>query len=156
MSAKVKPVPDNYPTVSPYLVVDGAAKAIDFYARIFGAKERGRLDAPDGRVAHAELELGSSLIMIADEFHDMGAVGPKTIGGEAITLAIYVENADATVDAAIKAGAKEVRPVQDQFYGDRAGTVEDPFGYKWSVQTHIEDLSMDEIKRRMANARASG
>ena len=152
----VRPVPDNYPTLTPYLIVDSAPKAIDFYTRIFGATERARLESPDGRVAHAEIELGDSVLMLADEFPDMGNLGPKALGGEAVTLTIYVENVDATVDAAIKAGAKELRPIQDQFYGDRSGMIEDPFGYKWSVQTHVEDVSIDELKRRMANASASG
>ena len=150
--SNVQSMPDNFPTVTPYLAVDSASKAIDFYTRIFGAKERARLESPDGRVAHAEIELGNSLVMLADEFPEMGNLGPKSLGGEAITLTIYVDNVDATVDAAIKAGAKEIRPVADQFYGDRSGTVEDPFGYRWSVQTHIEDISMDEIKRRMAKS----
>jgi len=146
----VKPIPDGYPRVSPYLIVDGAAKAIDFYTTVLGANERMRMGGPDGKVGHAELVLGDSLIMLADEFPDMGAAGPKKVGGSPVTINVYVEDADATFKRAIDNGAKELRAVEDKFYGDRGGEFEDPFGHKWSVQTHIEDVSPEEMQKRMA------
>jgi PhnB protein len=117
----VKPIPDGYPQVSPYLIVDGAKAAIDFYVQVLGATERMRMDGPDGKIGHAELQLGDSVIMLADEFPDMGAKGPKSLGGSPVTLQTYVEDVDATFDKAIKAGATSVRPLEDQFYGDRSG-----------------------------------
>src|SRR3954465_2256877 len=146
----VKPIPDGYPRVSPYLIVDGAAKAIDFYTTVLGANERMRMGGPDGKVGHAELVLGDSLIMLADEFPDMGAAGPKKVGGSPVTINVYVEDADATFKRAIDNGAKELRAVEDKFYGDRGGEFEDPFGHKWSVQTHIEDVSPEEMQKRMS------
>jgi PhnB protein len=148
----VSPIPEGYPPVTPYLCVDDAAKALDFYKEVFGAEERMRMGSPDGRIGHAELGIGESVIMVADEFPDMGAVGPKTVGGTPVTIHLYVEDVDDTFARAIKAGAKEVRPVEDQFYGDRMGGLEDPFGHRWSVGTHIEDVSPEDMEQRMAAA----
>jgi PhnB protein len=150
MSPSVKPIPDGYPRVSPYLVVDGAAQAIDFYTQVLGAGERMRMGGPDGKIGHAELEFGDSVVMLADEYPDMGYVGPKTVGGTPVTIGVYVEDVDKTFDAAVKAGAKALRPVEDQFYGDRSGQIEDPFGHRWSLQTHIEDVPPDEMQKRAA------
>jgi PhnB protein len=146
----VKPIPDGYPRLNPYLIVDGAEKAIEFYQAVFGAKERMRLDAPGGKIGHAELEIGGSLIMLADEFPQMDAFAPAKFGGSPISLQIYVEDVDAVVGRAVAAGARLLRPVQNQFYGDRSATIEDPFGHRWHVATHVEDVAVDEIARRMA------
>ena len=156
MSPKVKAKPDGYPTVSAYLAVDGAAAAIDFYKNVFDAKERMRMGGPDGKIGHAELDIGDSVIMLADEFPDMNNLGPKAFGGSPITLGVYVENVDETFAKALKEGAKELRAIQDQFYGDRSGMFEDPFGYKWSVSTHIEDVPPDEMAKRAAEAMGGG
>lgn len=150
--ADVKPVPDNYPQVVPYLCVDGASAAIDFYRKVFGATERMRMPEPDGRLGHAELEIGSAMIMLADEFPELGIRAPKTIGGTPVTLSLYVENVDDVFAKAIDAGATALRPVTDQFYGDRNGQFEDPFGHRWSVATRIEDLSPQEMAERAAAA----
>lgn len=150
MSPSVKPIPDGYPRVSPYLVVDGAAQAIDFYTQVLGASERMRMGGPDGKIGHAELEFGDSVVMLADEYPDMGYVGPKAVGGTPVTIGVYVEDVDKTFDAAVKAGAKALRPVEDQFYGDRSGQIEDPFGHRWSIQTHVEDVPPDEMQKRAA------
>ncbi|HZR15632.1 MAG TPA: VOC family protein [Acidimicrobiia bacterium] len=150
--AEVKPIPDDYRTVTPYLCVDDATAAIDFYTRVFGAKERMRMPAPDGRIGHAELTIGDSVLMLSDEYPEMEIRGPKSIGGTAVTLSIYVEHVDDVVARAVKGGAKVRRDVQDQFYGDRSGQIEDPFGHVWSVQTHVEDVSPDEMQRRAAAA----
>ena len=148
--ADVKPIPDGYPRVTPYLAVDGAEAAIAFYTDVLGAQERMRMPGPEGTIGHAELMLGDSLIMLADEFPDMGVRGPKAIGGTPVTISVYVEDADVTFDAAVAAGATSVRPVEDQFYGDRSGQFEDPFGHRWNVATHVEDVAPDEMERRMA------
>lgn len=148
----VKPIPDGYPRVMPYLIVDGAAEAIELYKRIFGATERMRMDAPGGKVGHAELEIGGSVIMLADEFPDMGNRGPKAFGGSPVSLMVYVEDVDATFATAIDAGAKEVSAIEDKFYGDRMGMFEDPFGYSWNVATHTEDVPPEEMERRAAEA----
>jgi PhnB protein len=150
--AAVKPKPDGYPTVSPYLNVDGAAQAIDFYRDVLGATERMRMAEPGGKVGHAELTLGDSLIMVSDEFPDMGILGPKRIGGTAVTLSVYVDDVDATFARAIERGATELRPIENQFYGDRSGQFLDPFGHRWSVATHVEDVSPEEMQRRAAAA----
>ncbi len=150
MSPSVKPIPDGYPRVSPYLVVDGAAQAIDFYTQVLGASERMRMGGPDGKIGHAELEFGDSVVMLADEYPDMGYVGPKAVGGTPVTIGVYVEDVDKTFDAAVKAGAKALRPVEDQFYGDRSGQIEDPFGHRWSISTHVEDVPPDEMQKRAA------
>ncbi len=146
----VKPIPDGYPVVSPYLCVDGAEDAIAFYAAVFGATERIRLGSPDGKIGHAELAIGDSVVMIADEFPDWGARGPGAYGGTAVTLSVYVEDVDATFARATERGAQVVRPVEDQFYGDRSGQFLDPWGHRWSVATRIEDVAPDEIARRAA------
>ncbi|MEO7556372.1 MAG: VOC family protein [Acidimicrobiales bacterium] len=148
----VKPIPDGYPRVTPYLIVEGAADAIEFYTRVLGAEERVRMPGPGGRVGHAELELGDSVVMLADAFPDMGIRDPKAIGGTPVSLAVYVEDAGRTFADAIAAGAIEVEPVEDKFYGDRVGQFEDPFGHRWSVMTHIEDMSPEEMARRATQA----
>jgi PhnB protein len=150
--ASVKPIPDGYPQVTPYLSVDGAAAAIDFYCKVFGATERMRMPSPDGRVGHAELELGNSLIMLADEYPEMGIRGPKSIGGSPVTISVYVDDVDSVFERALKEGAMATREVENQFYGDRAGQFEDPFGHKWSVATHVEDVPPDEMTKRAAEA----
>jgi PhnB protein len=146
----VNPVPEGYRTVTPYLIVSGAAKAIDFYKRAFGAEERVRMPMPDGKIGHAEIQIGDSIVMLADEFPQMGAQSPQTIGGTPVGLCLYVADVDVLFKRAIAAGAKEERPVQDQFYGDRSGTLIDPFGHKWTIATHIEDVTPEEMERRMA------
>ena len=150
--AKVNPVPEDYPRVTPYLAIDGAAAAIDFYCDIFGAKERMRMPAPDGKIGHAEIEIGSSVIMLADTFPDMGGQSPKALGGTPVFLMVYVEDVDDVFARALKAGAKELRPVQDQFYGDRSGQFEDPFGHQWNIASHVEDVSPEDMEKRVAEA----
>ena len=146
----VKAVPDEYHTVTPYLIINGAAQAIEFYKRAFGAAELVRMPDPKGRIAHAEIKIGDSMIMLADEHHEMGYRGPRTLGGTSVSILLYVPDVDTVFDRALKAGAKSQRPVADQFYGDRMGTLEDPFGHVWTIGTHIEDVSAEEMKRRMA------
>ncbi len=149
----VNPIPDGYPRVTPYLHVDGAAAAIDFYAKVFGATERMRMPAPGDRIGHAELDFGGgALVMLADEFPDMGVRGPRSIGGTPVTLSLYVEDVDAVFARALENGATELRAVEDQFYGDRSGQFEDPFGHHWSVATHVEDVPPDELEKRAAAA----
>lgn len=152
----VKPIPDGYPQLSPYLTVDGGAAAIDFYTEVFGAKERVRMPAPGGKVGHAELQVGDSLLMLSDEFAGMGGASPGTVGGTPVTLSIYVDDVDDVVARALEAGATEVQPVSDQFYGDRTGLFEDPFGHRWHVATHVEDVSAEEMGRRAAEAMGGG
>ncbi len=146
----VQAIPDGYPQVTPYLCVDGADAAIRFYTEVLGAKERARMPAPEDKIGHAELELGDSLIMLADEFPEMGQRSPKSVGGSPVTISVYVDDVDAVFDRAIRAGARVVRPVENQFYGDRAGQFEDPFGHRWSVASHLEDVPPDEMARRAA------
>jgi PhnB protein len=150
----VSAIPENYPRVTPYLSVEGAGEAIDFYVDVLGATVRGRMDGPDGKVGHAELELGDSMIMLADVFPDMGQSTPKDLGGTPVTVMVYVEDADATVAKALAAGATEVSAVQDQFYGDRSGLFEDPWGHRWNVATHVEDVPPEEMEARAAKAMA--
>jgi PhnB protein len=150
MSAAAKAIPDGYPTVSPYLCVDGATDAINFYKDVLGATERMRMAGPDGRVGHAELTIGDSVVMLADEYPDMGILGPRAFGGTPVTIGVYVDDVDATFERALSAGAKEIRAVQDQFYGDRSGQFEDPYGHRWSVSTHIEDVAPEEMAKRAA------
>jgi PhnB protein len=152
----VSPIPEGYRRVTPYLIVDGAAAAIDFYASVFGATERMRMDAPEGRVGHAELEIGDSVVMLADEHPEMNARGPRSTGGTPVSLHMYVEDADSIFERAVEAGAKALRPVEDQFYGDRLGSLEDPFGHHWHVATHVEDVSPDEMSKRMEDAAPGG
>lgn len=146
----VKAIPEGYHTLTAYLIVDGAAQAIDFYKKAFGAEERMRLLGPNGCVAHAELQIGDSCVMLADEAPQMGARSPKHYGGTPVGLMIYVANSDATFKQAVAAGAKVKKPVETQFYGDRNGTVDDPFGHQWTISTHVEDVSPEEMDKRMA------
>ena len=148
----VKPIPDGYHAVTPYLAINGAVRALDFYKRAFGAKELMRVEAPGGKVGQAEIQIGDSRIMLADEFPEMGFKGPDTLGGSPVMIHLYVEDVDATASQAIAAGAKEVKAVQDQFYGDRSGTFSDPFGHVWTVATHKEDLSSEEMQKRASEA----
>lgn len=148
--AEVKPIPDDYPRLSPYLCIDGAAAAIDFYTAVLGATERMRMPGPDGKVGHAELEIGDGLVMLADEYPDMGVRSPKALGGTSVTIHLYVEDADDVYAKALAAGAKALRPVETQFYGDRSGQFEDPFGHRWNVSTRVEDVPPDELARRAA------
>ena len=149
---KVKPVPDGYHNVTPYLIIDGAARALDFYKRVFGATERMRMPGSDGKVGHAEITIGDSMIMLADEHLEMGARAPGAFGGAAVGIMLYVNDVDATVKAAVADGAKLLQPVEDKFYGDRMGTIEDPFGHHWSIATHLRDLSENEMRDAMQNA----
>jgi PhnB protein len=144
-----KPIPDGYHSVTPYLIVKGAAAAIEFYKRAFNATEIMRLGGPDGRVGHAEIQIGDSRVMLADEHPEMNALGPQSPGSSGVGFCLYVGNVDATVAQAIAAGAKVQRPLRDQFYGDRSATLEDPYGHVWTVATHIEDVPPDELRRRM-------
>ena len=146
----VKPIPDGYHSVTPYLIVKGAAAAIEYYKTAFGATEVMRMDGPAGTIGHAEILVGDSHLMLADEAPNMGFRGPQSIGGSPISLLLYVEDVDTTVERAVAAGGKLVRPVSDQFYGDRTGGVEDPFGHSWYIATHIEDVSEEEMRRRAA------
>jgi PhnB protein len=143
-------IPDGYPRVTPYLHVDGAAAAIDFYTSVLGAKERMRMPGPDGKLGHAELELGNAVVMLADEYPDMDVRGPTSIGGTPVTLHVYVEDVDDVFARAVAAGAKPLRPVENQFYGDRSGQFEDPWGHRWNVASHVEDVPPDEMARRAA------
>ncbi len=151
MTDKVKPIPDGYHTVTPYLIIDDAAEALEFYQKVFGAKQGVRLDMPGGKIGHAELDIGDSKIMLADEFPEMDALGPKTVGGTSVSIALYVEDVDATVELAVGCGATIAKPIEDQFYGDRSGTIVDPFGHKWTIATHIEDVSPEELEKRAAD-----
>ena len=151
--ANVKAIPDGYHSVTPYLIIKGAAAAIDFYKEAFGATELFRSEH-NGKVGHAEIKIGDSPIMLADEFPDLGHVGPKTLGGTPVGIMIYVDDVDAIYNQAIAKGGVEVKPLQDQFYGDRSGTFTDPFGHMWTVATHKEDVSPEEMDKRMAAARA--
>lgn len=144
----VKPIPDNYRRITPSLIIQGAAKAIDFYIQVFEATETMRLNGPDGRVGHSELRIGDSIIMLADEYPEMDIRGPKSIGGSPVSLLIYVTDVDATFSKAIAAGSTIKRPVQNQFYGDRSGTLTDPFGHTWTIATHVEDVAPEEMDRR--------
>jgi PhnB protein len=146
----VKPIPADYPRVTPYLYVDGAKAAIEFYASVLGATERMTMPGPGGKVGHAELNIGDSVIMLADEFPDMGARGPRSVGGSPVTIHVYVEDVDTTVERAVKAGATVLRPVENKFYGDRGGEFEDPYGHHWSIATHVEDVSPEEMQQRMS------
>jgi PhnB protein len=152
MTRRVKPIPEGYHSVTPYLIVKGAAKAIEFYKQAFGATELGRMTAPDGRIGHSEIQIGDSRIMLADEFPEMDARGPESFGGTPVLIHLYVEDVDAVAKQAAAAGAREVRPLQDQFYGDRSGMFADPFGHKWNISTRKENLSAEEIGKRAAAA----
>ena len=149
----VSPIPEGYHRVTPYLILNKAADAIGFYKTALGASEVMRLDDTSGKIHHAEIQIGDSRVMLADEHPELQALSPKTIGGSPVTMHFYVEDVDAAVERAVAAGAKLIRPVADQFYGDRVGGIEDPFGYRWFIATHKEDLTMDEIRRRAAAQR---
>lgn len=146
----VQPIPEGYHSLTPYLILDGAAEAIAYYKAAFGATELMRLPMPGGKIGHAELQIGDSRFMLADEFPEMGARGPKSIGGSPVGLCLYLPDVDAAFARAVAAGGTVERPVADQFYGDRAGTLVDPFGHKWTLATHTEDVSAEEMARRMA------
>lgn len=143
-----KAVPDGYHTATPYIIVNGAAAALDFYKKAFGATELFRMASPDGRIGHAEIRIGDSNIMLADEVPGMGFVSPQTLGGSPVSLMLYVPEVDKVFQQAVSAGATAQRPVQNQFYGDRSGTLKDPFGHVWTIGTHIEDIPPDELRRR--------
>jgi PhnB protein len=148
----VKPVPDGYHTITPHLTVRDAARAVEFYKEAFGATERGAMKGPDGKIMHAELMIGDSIIMLADEFPEFGGLSPLSTGGSSTSLHIYLDGVDAAFDRAVKAGAEVEMPVTDQFWGDRYGTLKDPFGHKWSIATHTKDMSADDMKRSMDEA----
>ena len=150
-----KPIPDGYHSVTPYLAVDGAEQAIDFYRRAFGATERGRMQSPDGKIAHAELEIGDSVVMLSDSFPQFATKPPTELGGTSASVMMYVEDVDAVVKQAVDAGATLEREVEDQFWGDRFGAVVDPFGHMWSIATHVEDVSPEEMAKRAEAAIAA-
>jgi PhnB protein len=152
----VKPIPDGYHTVTPYLIVNDAAAALEFYKKAFGATELMRFPGPGGRIMHAEIKIGDSPIMLGDENPQMGYRSAKTMGGSPVGICLYVPDVDKLAKQAVAAGAKEVRPVQDQFYGDRSGTFTDPFGHQWTISTHKEDVSMEEMDRRMKAMKMPG
>ncbi len=146
---KVKPIPDGYHTVTPYLIVKGAAAALEFYKKAFGATQTVRMDAPGGKVGHAEIRIGDSVIMMADESVEMDARSPQSLGGSPVSILLYVEDVDARVKQAVSAGATIRGAVEDKFYGDRMGSVVDPFGHVWHIGTHKEDVSPQEMRKRM-------
>ena len=150
-----KAIPDGYRTATPYLIVKGAGEAIEFYKRAFGATEMLRMADPQGRVGHAEIKIGDSVIMLADEHPAMGYRGPRSLGGSSVSILLYLEDVDGVFERAVKAGAKVQRAVADQFYGDRSGTLEDPFGHVWTVATHVEDVPPEEMHRRAQAAMRS-
>jgi PhnB protein len=151
-----KPIPEGYHSVTPYLIIRDAAEAIEFYKKAFGATELFRFPAPDGKIGHAEIKIGDSPIMLADEFADMGYKGPQSLGGSPVSIMLYVEDVDAVFDRAVEAGASVKEALQDKFYGDRMGTLTDPFGHRWHIGTHKEDVSMEEMERRAKSAHGGG
>jgi PhnB protein len=148
MPAKVQPIPKGYEGATPYLIIKGAAKALDFYKKGFGAIEEMRVAGPGGTVGHAEIKIGGARIMLADEFPEMGAKSPQTIGGTPVSIMIYVNDVDSFIKQALAAGAKMLHPVENKFYGDRSGSLEDPFGHHWHFSTHVEDVPLDEMAKR--------
>ncbi|PYV08375.1 MAG: glyoxalase [Acidobacteria bacterium] len=152
MSKKAKPVPEGYHSATPYLIVRDAARAIDFYRKAFGATELVRMPGPDGRLMHAEMRIGDSVIMLSDEFPERGALSPQSLGGAGVGIFLYLDDVDAHFEQAVSAGAKVLVPVEDMFWGDRWGQIEDPFAHRWQLATHKEDLSGEEIGRRAAQA----
>ncbi len=153
MQNTVKPIPEGYHAITPYLIIKDAAKAIDFYKQAFGATEIMRMPTPDGRIGHAELKIGDSVFMLADEHPEINARGPASYGGTPVSLMLYIEDVDGVFKKAISAGAKEVKPLQNQFYGDRSGTLTDPFGHQWTIATHVEDVSPEEMKQAHGRSR---
>jgi len=153
--ADVKPIPEGYHSVTPYLTINGAAQALEFYKTAFGATELFRMEHGD-KIGHAEIKIGDSPIMLADEFPEMGNRSPVSLGGSSVGIMIYVDDVDKIYNQAIAAGGKEVKPLQDQFYGDRSGTLTDPFGHVWTVATHTEDVAPEEIEKRLAAMAAKG
>jgi PhnB protein len=151
--ADVKPIPDDRPRVIPYLTVDGAAEALDFYASVLGGVERARIPGPGGKVMHAEIAFGDGCVMVSDAFPEWGSNGPRGIGGTPVTIAIYVEDVDAVIARAAAAGATVISQPENQFWGDRSGTIEDPFGHHWHIGTRVEDVSLEELGRRAAAMR---
>lgn len=149
MTKAINPIPDGYHTLSPYLIVRSAADALDFYKKAFGATELCRLNMPDGKIGHAEFKIGDSIFMISDESPQCPSTSPETLGGSAVTLHLYVHDADTTFADAIKAGAKETMPLANQFWGDRMGGLVDPFGHRWLIATHVEDVDPSEFQSRM-------
>ncbi len=154
--APVKPIPEGYHTVTPYLLMKGASDAIEFYIKAFGATELMRIGGGDSRIGHAEIKIGDSVIMLADEHPEMHYHGPKSIGGTPVSIMLYVDDVDAVARRATAAGAKELRAVENKFYGDRSGSFEDPFGHIWHVSTHVEDVSPEEMQKRAAAAMSGG
>jgi PhnB protein len=150
MPANVKPIPDGYHSVTPYLIVKGGNAAVEFYKKAFGAAEILRIPGPDGKLGHAEIRVGDSVVMLADEHPEMGARSPQTIGGTPVSILLYVEDVDAVVRQAVAAGAKIQRPIEDKFYGDRMGSVDDPFGHVWHIATHTKDVTPEEMKKAAA------
>jgi PhnB protein len=150
MSSPVKHIPDGYHSITPYLIVGDAARALEFYKAVFGAIEIMRMSAPGGKIGHAEIQIGDSKIMLADEHPEMGYRGPRAFGGSAVGIHLYIEDVDTVFNRAVAAGATVKSPVKDQFYGDRSGNIEDPFGHVWHIATHKEDLSPEEIRKRVA------
>lgn len=150
MTSSTKPIPDGYRAATPYLCVNDASGAIEFYKKAFGATESMRMGMPDGKVGHAELKIGDAPIMLADEFPEMEFRSPQTLGGSPVTIYLYFEDVDAIADQAIAAGAKMLSPVKDEFYGDRSGKLVDPFGHIWMIATHKEDVSEEEVRKRVA------
>ena len=150
MSEKTNPIPEGYKGATPYLCVNGAASAIDFYKQAFGAMETMRIADPSGKIGHAEIKIGEAPIMLADEFPDMGFRSPQAFGGSPVTIHLYVADVDTLFSQAVAAGAKAVEPVEDKFYGDRAGKLEDPFGHVWYIATHKEDIAPEEVQKRAA------
>lgn len=146
----VNPIPEGYPRVTAYLSIDGAADAIDFYSKVLGATERMRMGGPEGKIGHAEIQVGDSTIMLADVHPDFGNKSPKELGGTPVSLMVYVADVDDTYATALASGAKELQPLEDKFYGDRSATFEDPWGHQWTVASHVEDVSEEEMERRMA------
>jgi PhnB protein len=152
----VKSIPEGYHSVTPYLIISGAADAIEYYKNAFGAVELFRMPAPGGTIGHAEIKIGDSPIMLADEYPEMGYKSPQSWGGTPVSLMIYVEDVDSVFKQAIDAGGKEQKAVMDQFYGDRSGTLTDPFGHVWTIATHKEDVSAEDMQRRMKAAHGGG
>jgi len=151
MSKSVKPIPDGFHTLTPYVIVKGAAEALEFYKKAFGAEELFRMPGPDGKtIGHAEFKIGDSIVMISDECLEFGAQSPQTLKGTPVSFMVYVKDADTAFQRAVDAGAKVIRPLENQFYGDRTGTVSDPFGHTWSIGTHVEDVAPEELEKRAA------